>query len=76
MWKNAGSITFEPLNVGYSAYEHKIPLHNMKYMNMLREITWSLIHSGMDVQRVNHDHDYYGNAMWFIDRMKQGYVVV
>ena len=56
--------------------EYKLILYDMKYMNMLREISWALLHSGLDVKKVNHDVNYYNSAVWFFDRLRNGYVSV
>lgn len=61
---------------GYLEDEHRVHLYDMKYMNMLREISWALLHSGMDVMKVNHDTNYYESAQWFLARLKDGIVTV
>lgn len=56
--------------------EYKVLMYDMKYMNMIREISWALLHSGMQVKKVNHDINYYESALWFIKRLKEGIVTV
>lgn len=49
-------------------------LHDMKYMNMLREIGWALLHSVMEEHHINHEFNYYESAIWFSNRLKDGHV--
>lgn len=51
-------------------------MYDMKYMNMIREISWALLHSKIEVKRVNHDINYYESAVWFFKRLKDGHVSV
>ena len=47
-------------------------LDDMKYMNMLREATWGLLHSGMDEDTVNHDMNYFEHGMGTLMKLKSG----
>ena len=49
-------------------------LWDMKYMNMLREISWALLHHAMEAKSVNHTLDYHECMMFFLNRLKDGYV--
>jgi len=52
--------------------EHLIALRDMKYMNMLREATWGLLHSGMNEDTVNHDMNYYEHGINTLGKLKKG----
>ena len=56
--------------------EHRIYLHSMKYMNMLRDITWGLLHSAINQSAVNHNFDNYGFAVGMFERLKAGLVTM
>ncbi|TYP78953.1 phosphotransferase [Paenibacillus methanolicus] len=58
---------------GYYEEEQYAILQDMKYMNMLRECAWGLLHSGMTHNQVNHDFNYYQHAERVIERLQQGY---
>lgn len=47
-------------------------LQDMKFMNMMRECSWGLLHSGLVQQSVNHSFDYYKHAERVIDRLQRG----
>jgi thiamine kinase-like enzyme len=49
-------------------------LRDMKVMNMLREISWALLHHAMEATSVNHNHDYYKSAVYFLNRLKDGFL--
>ncbi|MCL1806908.1 MAG: phosphotransferase family protein [Oscillospiraceae bacterium] len=49
-------------------------LWDMKYMNMLREISWALLHHAMEAKSVNHDLNYHECMMFFLNRLKDGFV--
>ena len=59
---------------GYFEDEFITLMYDMKYMNMLREITWALMHSGMGIENINHEFNYYQSALWFLNRLKEGKV--
>lgn len=59
---------------GFIEDEHKTLLYDMKYMNMLREATWALLHSGMEIKKINHNINYYNVALLHIERLKNGFV--
>lgn len=48
-------------------------LQDMKFINMLRECAWGLLHSGLDQEKVNHEFDYYKHVEHTIDRLQQGF---
>ena len=54
--------------------EHFSALRDMKYMNMLREATWGLLHSGMKEDTVNHNLDYYEHGISTLRRLKEGFL--
>ncbi|SHJ13737.1 Thiamine kinase [Clostridium cavendishii DSM 21758] len=51
-------------------------LNDMKFICMLREVAWALIHEGMDIERVNHNMNYYEFAKGVLDRLYQGIVTL
>ncbi|MGL4571050.1 MAG: phosphotransferase [Clostridium sp.] len=51
-------------------------LNDMKFICMLREIAWALMHEGMDVKKVNHNMNYYEFANYVLDRLDQGLVTL
>lgn len=59
--------------------QHAAALHDFKYLNMVREVGWGLLHAGLDAARpdathVNHSLDYMQSAMWFLGRILAGHV--
>jgi len=55
--------------------EHFAALLDMKYMNMLREATWGLLHSGIKEDEENtasHDMNYYEFGEWVLGRLDEG----
>jgi aminoglycoside phosphotransferase (APT) family kinase protein len=59
--------------------KHAAALHDFKYLNMVREVAWGLLHAGLDAARpgathVNHSLDYTESAMWFLGRLLAGHV--
>ena len=52
--------------------EYRVALYDMKYMNMLREATWGLLHSGMEETPVNHGMNYLDWGMQNIQWLKEG----
>jgi thiamine kinase-like enzyme len=63
---------FLSLYFGFYDEEQFIILQEMKYMNMIREITWSFLHHGLNHDK-NLENDYYQFALHVIERLKQGY---
>jgi thiamine kinase-like enzyme len=61
---------------GYFDEDQVQILYDMKFMNMLREVTWALLHSALVKDPVNHTMDYYGFALQVIDRLQQGHVTL
>lgn len=57
---------------GQTEPEHFFALRDMKYMNMLREATWGLLHSGMKEDTVNHSLDYLEHGMSTLRKLKAG----
>lgn len=58
---------------------HAAALHDFKYLNMVREVAWALLHAGLDAARpdvthVNHSLDYAESARWFLGRILAGHV--
>jgi Ser/Thr protein kinase RdoA (MazF antagonist) len=58
---------------------HAAALHDFKYLNMVREVVWALLHAGLDaarpdVEHVNHSLDYAESARWFLGRILAGHV--
>lgn len=51
-------------------------LNDMKFICMLREISWALIHEGMNIEKVNHNMNYYKFAKDVLDRLDQGIVTL
>lgn len=51
-------------------------LNDMKFICMLREIAWALMHEGMDIERVNFNMNYYEFANYVLDRLDQGLVTL
>ncbi|RDY27837.1 aminoglycoside phosphotransferase [Romboutsia weinsteinii] len=51
-------------------------LNDMKFVCMLREISWALMHEGMNIERINHDLKYYEFAQYILDRLDQGIVTL
>lgn len=41
---------------------------------MLRKVAWALMHEEMDIERINHNMNYYEFAKYVLDRLKQGIV--
>jgi thiamine kinase-like enzyme len=60
----------------FGCYEDEFAglLWDMKYMNMLREIGWAWLHHAMEAKSVNHDLNYYECMMFFLNRLKDGFV--
>lgn len=54
--------------------EYYTALRDMKYMNMLREATWGLLHSGMEEATVNHDLNYYEHGINTLKRLHEGFL--
>ncbi|MBE1878044.1 phosphotransferase [Myceligenerans pegani] len=59
--------------------QHAAALHDFKYLNMVREVGWALLHAGLDaarpdVEHVNHSLDYAESARWFLGRILAGHV--
>ncbi|MCA0755080.1 phosphotransferase [Paenibacillus sp. N4] len=61
------------LYFGYYEEEQYAILQDMKYMNMLRECSWGLLHSGLAMKQVNNSFDYYKHAKHVIERLLQGF---
>lgn len=64
---------------GTATDEQVAALHDMKYLNMVREVAWGLLHAGLDAAapeavHANHCLDYTATAMWFYDRLRAGHV--
>ena len=58
---------------------HAAALHDFKYLNMVREVGWGLLHAGLDAARsdaahVNHALDYHESALHFMGRLRAGLV--
>ncbi|MFC8731984.1 phosphotransferase [Luteimicrobium sp. NPDC057192] len=58
---------------------HVAALHDFKYLNMVREVGWGLLHAGLDAGRpgtahVNHTLDYHATALHFLGRLRAGFV--
>ena len=51
-------------------------LKDMKYICMLREIAWALMHEGMNIERINHTMNYYNFAKDVLDRLDQGIITL
>ncbi|MGG7078595.1 phosphotransferase [Clostridium sardiniense] len=51
-------------------------LNDMKFICMLREIAWALMHEGMNIERVNFNMNYYEFANHVLDRLNQGLVTL
>jgi thiamine kinase-like enzyme len=45
-------------------------LRDMKYMNMMREIGWALLHSAIEGHHI--DFDYYKSAVYHFNKLKKG----
>jgi thiamine kinase-like enzyme len=58
---------------GYYEEEQYAILQDMKYMNMLRECSWGLLHNGLAKGQLNHNFDYYAHAKHVIERLQQGF---
>ncbi|MFC8796857.1 phosphotransferase [Streptomyces griseoincarnatus] len=59
--------------------QHAAALQDFKYLNMVREVAWGLLHAGLDAARpdathVNHSFDYAQSATWFLGRILAGHV--
>lgn len=59
--------------------QHAAALHDFKYLNMVREVGWGLLHAGLDAAcldatHVNHSLDYAGSARWILGRLLAGHV--
>lgn len=61
---------------GYYEDEFAGMMYDMKYMNMLREVAWALLHAGMKIEHVNHSFNYYNSAQYFLGRIKDGFVTM
>ncbi|MCL2718401.1 MAG: phosphotransferase [Lachnospiraceae bacterium] len=59
---------------GQALPEHFAALNDMKFMNMLREATWGLLHSGMNEDTVNHNMDYYEHGINTLNKLKAGFL--
>jgi thiamine kinase-like enzyme len=59
---------------GQAEPEHVTALRDMKYMNMLREATWGLLHSGMNESTVNHSLSYLEHGKNTLKRLKEGFL--
>jgi len=58
---------------------HAAALHDFKYLNMVREVGWGLLHAGLDAAQpdaahVNHTLDYHASALRFLERLRAGSV--
>ncbi|GEM49015.1 choline/ethanolamine kinase family protein [Deinococcus cellulosilyticus] len=49
-------------------------LQDMKFMNMLREIGWALLHAGLEPEQVNHQMDYLSWAHTVVQRLQEGHL--
>ncbi|MDQ0061510.1 hypothetical protein [Paenibacillus harenae] len=58
---------------GYYEEEQYAIFQDMKYMNMLRECSWGLLHSVLAKKQVNNSLDYYKHAKHLIERLQQGF---
>jgi thiamine kinase-like enzyme len=59
---------------GYFERDQYEILQDMKFVNMLRECTWGLLHSGMnEINKSNNPFNYYKHAEHVIKRLQQGY---
>lgn len=58
---------------GFYEEEQYVILQDMKYMNMLRECAWGLLHSGLNQDSVNHNFEYYRHVEHVIARLQQGF---
>lgn len=58
---------------GYYEEEQYTILQDMKFMNMLRECSWGLLHSGLAQENANHGFDYYKHAEHVIERLQHGF---
>ena len=56
--------------------EHLNTLNDMKFICMLREIAWALMHEGMNIKRINHNMNYYEFANYILARLDQGLVTL
>ncbi|MCL1823260.1 MAG: phosphotransferase family protein [Oscillospiraceae bacterium] len=54
--------------------EHYTALKDMQFMNMLREATWSLMHSGMEEEVINSDINYLDFGNYILSKIKDGYL--
>ena len=54
--------------------EYYAALRDMKYMNMLRDATWGLLHAGMEENVINHDLNYLDYGMGVLKRLQEGYL--
>lgn len=60
--------------LGRVRQEDQNTLQDMKYVCMLREISWALLHEGLKIDRVNAEMNYYGFALDVLNRLEQGIV--
>lgn len=56
--------------------EQLTTLNDMKFICMLREIAWALMHEGMNIERVNFNMNYYEFANYVLDRLDRGLVTL
>lgn len=61
------------LYFGYYEEEQYMILQDMKFMNMVREVVWGMLYSGLNKASVNHDFDYYKHSEYVIKRLEQGF---
>ncbi|MBD2868605.1 phosphotransferase [Paenibacillus arenilitoris] len=60
------------LYFGHYEDEQYAILQDMKMMNMLREVAWGLLYSGLNKASGAHDFDYYTHAEYALERLEQG----
>lgn len=62
----------------FGNYNHEMHsiLSDLKLVCMIREISWALLHSGIEVEKVNHEMNYYQFALWVLDRLRQGFITL
>lgn len=55
---------------------HLNTLNDMKFICMLRELAWALIHEGMNIEKINHNMNYYEFANYVLDRLDHSLVTL
>lgn len=51
-------------------------LNEMKFVCMLREIAWALMHEGLKGEKINHNMNYYKFANEVLDKLEQGIITL